>query len=209
MKIIIDIDNTLVDYRKSLFTFIKKSKVNLKGISPDYKMIELKNHIKKNLGDYFWQNVQAYIYSDKSDDVTLYKNSSNFIKKAYQENAEIFLVSHKTKFGLHKAKNINIREISSKRISCWLNKEKIRGYIKEIIFTDSFAEKISIIKNIDPSILIDDLLEIHTKTIENRKNNDRYTNILFEGNYINNSITLFNGIAIANTWQEITEFVFN
>ena len=48
-----------------------------------------------------------------------------------------------------------------------------------------------------------------SKIIENRKNNDRYTNILFEGNYINNSITLFNGIAIANTWQEITEFVFN
>ena len=209
MKIIIDIDNTLVDYRKSLFRFIKKSKVNFEGFSPDYKMIELKNHIKKNLGDYFWQTVQAYIYSDKSEDVTLYENSSNFMKKAYQENSEIYLVSHKTKFGLHKAKNINIREISSKRISCWLNKEKIGGYIKEIIFTDTFAEKISIIKNIDPSILIDDLLEIHTKTMENRINNERYINILFEGNHINKSTSLFNGIVIANSWKEITEFVFN
>ena len=140
MKIIIDIDNTLVDYRKSLFTFIKKSKVNLKGISPDYKMIELKNHIK-NLGDYFWQTVQAYIYSDKSDDVTLYKNSSDFIKKAYQQNAEIFLVSHKTQFGLHKAKNINIREISSKRISCWLNKEKLGDTLKKLFLQILLLEK--------------------------------------------------------------------
>ena len=45
--------------------------------------------------------------------------------------------------------------------------------------------------------------------MENRINNERYINILFEGNHINKSTSLFNGIVIANSWKEITEFVFN
>ena len=209
MKIVIDIDNTLVDYRKSLFKYIKQSNIILEGIKPELKMCELKNKIKKNIGDNFWQTVQAYIYSDKSSDVTFYKNSCDFIKKAFEENFEIYLVSHKTIFGLHKSKNINIREISSKRINNWLCKEKIRNFIKEVIFTDTFDEKISIINEINPSIIIDDLLEIHTKIMEKRESTITCKNILFEGNDIDKSTIYLNNVFKANTWLEIIEFVFN
>lgn len=208
MKIVIDIDNTLVDYRKSLFTYLESSDIDLSGFNSSHEMNIIKKNIKQKYGDIFWQNVQAYIYSDSSSDVFFYENSNHFIKKASNENAEIYLVSHKTKFGMHNAKNIDIREISSQRINNWLRYEKLFKSIKEIIFTDTFDQKIAHIKDINPTIIIDDLLDIHKKIIKHRIFDKKYINILFEGNNYKKSIKNSDNIITANSWHEISEFIF-
>ncbi len=209
MKIVIDIDNTVVDYRKSLFNYLAKSNIFLKEINPKNKMNFIKSIIKKKYGDAFWQSIQAYIYSDLSNDVKFYNNCSSFIKEAFLANFDIYLLSHKTKFGLKQAKNINIREIAFKRISNWINEEKIQECIKEIIFTDTFEEKISFIKKIDPLIIIDDLLAIHAEIIKSKKNSSKYINVLFEGNDYIVSIKKTEKIFRANNWIEISEFLLN
>ena len=208
MKIVIDIDNTLVDYRKSLFTYLESSDIDLIGFNSSHEMNIIKKNIKQKYGDIFWQNVQAYIYSDSSSDVFFYENSNHFIKKASKEKAEIYLVSHKTKFGMHNAKNIDIREISSQRVNNWLRNEKLFKSIKEIIFSDTFDQKIAYIKDINPTIIIDDLLDIHKKIIEHRIFDKKYINILFEGNNYKESIKNSDNIITANSWLEISEFIF-
>ena len=208
MKIVIDIDNTLVDYRKSLFTYLESSDIDLIGFNSSHAMNIIKKNIKQKYGDIFWQNVQAYIYSDSSSDVFFYENANHFIKKASKEKAEIYLVSHKTKFGMHNAKNIDIREISSQRVNNWLRNEKLFKSIKEIIFTDTFDQKIAYIKDINPTIIIDDLLDIHKKIIKHRIFDKKYINILFEGNNYKESIKNSDDIFTANSWLEISEFIF-
>lgn len=209
MKIVIDIDNTVVDYRKSLFNYLDQSNIFLKEINPKHKMNFIKSIIKKKYGDSFWQSIQAYIYSDLSNDVKFYNNCSCFIKKAFLANFEIYLLSHKTQFGLKQAKNINIREIAFKRISNWINEERIKECIKEIIFTDTFEEKISFIKKIDPLIIIDDLLAIHIEIIKSKKDSSEYINVLFDGNDYKDSIKNTENIFRANNWIEISEFLLN
>ena len=209
MKIVIDIDNTVVDYRKSLFNYLDQSNIFLKEINPKHKMNFIKSIIKKKYGDSFWQSIQAYIYSDLSNDVKFYNNCSCFIKKAFLANFEIYLLSHKTQFGLKQAKNINIREIAFKRISNWINEERIKECIKEIIFTDTFEEKISFIKKIDPLIIIDDLLAIHNEIIKSKKDSSEYINVLFDGNDYKDSIKNTENIFRANNWIEISEFLLN
>ena len=86
--------------------------------------------------------------------------------------------------------------------------EMYREFIKDVIFTDTFDEKISIINHIDPLIIVDDLLEVHTNIIAKRKYNINYKNILFEGNDIDKSSIYSNNIFKANTWLEIIEFLF-
>ena len=209
MKIVVDIDNTVVDYRYSLYQFIKKSNVNLGEIKPDYKMSSIKNAIKKSYGDIFWQVVQGYIYSDISKDVFFYENFNNFLRKAFHFSAEVYLVSHKTKFGLHQAKNIHIRNISFNRVESWLEREKLSNSIKDIVFTDTFDEKVDFIKKLNPQVIIDDLLEIHKKFISNRDTNEKNINILFEGNNYGKVISNSGNIVKANSWLEIIEFLFN
>lgn len=205
MKIVIDIDNTLVDYRSSLYKFIKNLNINLGEIKQDHKMSIIKNKIKQTYGDIFWQVAQAYIYSDLTKDVSFYKNSNYFLKKAIQFN-DIYLVSHKTKFGLHQAKNTDIRKISSERINRWLKKERLIGSIKDIIFTDTFDEKVSYIKEIDPEVIIDDLLEIHSRLKIIRSDSKKTIHILFQGNNYENKISNSNNIITANSWLEIINF---
>ena len=54
-------------------------------------------NLKQKYGDIFWQNVQAYIYSDISEDVTFYESANKFIKKASKMGYQIyFLYYHLT-----------------------------------------------------------------------------------------------------------------
>ena len=202
MKIIIDIDNTLIDYRKSLFNILQKSNITLQGLSSANKMSIIKMRIKEELGDLFWQKIQAHIYSDLSDNVCFYKDSGKFIREAYKKKWIIYLISHKTKFGMHKAKNINIRKIAVDRVNKWKNLEKIDDNIFATYYVETFNEKIELIKSINPKIIVDDLLEIHTN-INNLQNS---INILFEGNDSSNGITKEKGIICVNSWQEINTF---
>ena len=103
---------------------------------------------------------------------------------------------------MHKAKNINIRKIAVDRVNKWKNLEKIGDNIFATYYVETFNEKIELIKSINPKIIVDDLLEIHTN-INNLQNS---INILFEGNDSSNGITKEKGIICVNSWQEINTF---
>ena len=126
MKIVIDIDNTLVDYRNSLYQFIKKSNVNLGEIKPEYKMSIIKNKIKESYGDIFWQVVQAYIYSDVSKDVSLYSNSNYFLQKAFKMHNNINNLDFKvSEFQAENLLTLPVHQyLSNKQLNYIINKIK-------------------------------------------------------------------------------------
>jgi len=211
MRIAIDIDNTLVDYRKAVLGYLKKSNIELGDLSKDKKMIEIKDYIKNNLDDIFWQKTQAHIYSLKNNEINFYEDCAKFIKDSFYRNAEIYLISHKTKYGMHKSRNIDIRSIAGKRIINWLVKNDLSICIKALIFTDTFDEKIRYLSLIDPSIIIDDLLDIHKEFI-NIKGSDKrnnYKNVLFEGNSSTSYISEVDGIIYSNSWMKIKNYIFS
>ena len=208
MKIAIDIDNTLVDYSESVVFFIKNNLTELYSEDLNSKNTgELKNLIKEKKGDLEWQHCQAFIYSDTSDRIKFYKGALQFIKLSNAKNDSIFIISHKTKYGLHFASSIDIKKIAKERIFNWLIKNKIINFVDSIIFLETFEEKVRHLAILNPDYLIDDLVKIHNDY--NKHNKDSRTkSILFDStdkkHKLNNSKNSFS----SNSWSEITKIIY-
>ncbi len=213
MKIVVDIDNTLVDYRKSIENSVKKRKFNL-GVSDNFFELDvntIKLKIKNNLGDSSWQYIQGDIYSDYGENIIFYKNSLKAIKKFIDRGHYIYLLSHKTKFGIKDSKEINILEIAQLRIFDWVIKNDLQKGIMGIIFCDTFSEKINFINTINPKILIDDLEEIHKTSLIDRKNDKSIKKFLFSGNDLNiencNEYRLKGNLFEVKNWNTLLKLV--
>ena len=209
MRIVIDIDNTIVDYRQAVLSSIirnKKHEFLKSGLTKTDSIIAIKNFVKRNYGDDFWQLIQSEIYATKKN-INFYCGVNKVIKDL-AINHEIFLVSHKTKYGLGKAKDINILKISTQRIFKWIFENNLFDSIKSVIYCDSFDEKIKMINLINPKVIVDDLEKIHLHLLKTfKKDKSKKYFILFKGSSINYKVTEINEIISLNNWMEIFEFL--
>ena len=208
MRIVIDIDNTIVDYRlailKSIFKNDKSDFVN-SVITNEDSIIDIKKFINDNYGDNFWQLIQSEIYSTFQN-IGFYDNATKVIKELALRH-DIYLVSHKTKYGLGKSKKVNILKISTKRIFKWIFENGLIDSIKSVIYCDSFDEKIRIINFLNPDVIIDDLEKIHLNLIKiNGKMNNKL-HILFRGTSSNEIKKINEEIICLNSWIQIFEYL--
>ena len=64
MRIVIDIDNTIVDYRQAVLSSVirnQKHEFLKSGLTTKDSIISIKNFVKRNYGDDFWQLIQSEI----------------------------------------------------------------------------------------------------------------------------------------------------
>ena len=209
MRIVIDIDNTIVDYRPAVISSIISNQKNdfLKsGLTSEDSIITIKNFLKKNYGEDFWQLVQSEIYSTNKN-IFFYRDVSKVIKDLAFKY-DIYLVSHKTKYGIGKSKDINILKISTKRIYKWMLENDLLDSIKSIIFCESFDEKIKMINLINPKVIVDDLEKIHLQLLDIfKKDKPKKHFILFKGTSLNYKETVSNEIISLNNWMQIFEYL--
>ena len=212
MNIAVDIDNTIIDYRVLIIKYLKKYENDFlreSQLNHEKSINLIKKNIKDNLGDNIWQKIQAIIYSSKNE-INFYENVESSFELIGNLGYSINIISHKSKYGIGESRNINIREIATTRVYDWIYKSKFKKYVTSINFCESFNEKIDRLYNLNPSIIIDDLLKVHLEykkfsKIENVKF------ILFNGtnimNYSNNF--LIKNIEIMNDWNSITNYIYN
>ena len=212
MKIAVDIDNTIIDYRLLIIKYLKKYENDFLRefkLNPEISINLIKKNIKDNLGDNIWQKIQALIYSSKNE-INFYENVESSFELIGNLGYSINLISHKSKYGIGESRNTNIREIATTRIYDWIYKSKFKKYVTSINFCESFNEKLDRLYNLKPNIIIDDLLKVHLEykkfsKIENVKF------LLFNGtNIIEDSKTFFiKNIEIMNDWNSITNYIYN
>ena len=163
MKIAVDIDNTIIDYRLLIIKYLKKYEndflIEFK-LNPEISINHIKKNIKDNLGDNIWQKIQAIIYSSKNE-INFYENVESSFELIGNLGHSINLISHKSKYGIGESRNTNIREIATTRIYDWIYKSKFKKYVTSINFCESFDEKLDRLSNLKPNIIIDDLLKVH------------------------------------------------
>ena len=208
MRIVIDIDNTIVDYRLAILKSITKNDKSIfvnSVITNENSIIDIKNFIKDNYGDYFWQLIQSEIYST-FENISFYDDATKVIKELALRH-DIYLVSHKTKYGLGKSKNVNILKISTKRIFKWIFENDLIDSIKSVIYCDSFDEKIRMIKFINPDVIIDDLEKIHVNLIKINGKINKKLHILFRGTSSNEIKKIKDEIIYLNSWIQIFEYL--
>ena len=214
MKIAIDIDNTIVDYRKSILNSLIKRKINYlqKFDFTTESVNKIKDIIKDEIDDDLWQIIQADIYSDKSKDIYFYDGCDLAIKTLSDYGYQIYLVSHKTKYGIKHAKNVNILEISQERIFNWIKNYKLEKKINGIFYCNSFMEKINFINFLKPNVIIDDLEKIFDKYIEINNDSNQTSMLLFNGSkgkiYNKKDSQKVKYVNISS-WSEIPKYLFN
>ena len=209
MRVVIDIDNTIVDYRPAVLKSIisnQKTEFLKSGLTTKDSIITIKNFVKKNYGDYFWQLIQSEIYATNKN-IFFYRDVNKVIKDLAFKH-DIYLVSHKTKYGMGKSKDINILKISTNRIYKWMFENDLLDSIKSIIFCESFDEKIKMINLINPQVIVDDLEKIHLKLLETfKKDKSKKHFILFKGSSLNYKETESNEIISLNNWTQIFDYL--
>ena len=206
MKAIVDIDNTIVDYRSAIANFIKNMDADFyeNYIDPKQSVFKIKEVIKSKLGDNIWQNVQSNIYS-KIDGIEFYEGSINSLIFLANKGYKLYLISHRSKYGMGSSSEINIREISLIRIFEWIKQTNLSAHLSGVIFCETKKEKIDLIKYMKPQLLIDDLISIHKEYLDYLKPGDQCINFLFRGSNLiePNKFYKDSSVININSWNDI------
>lgn len=158
LRIGIDLDNTIVDYRKAYINFLNNNNIKY---SYNKMSKDLAKSILQNLGgDKLWQKCQFEVYSYKVSGAETAPGLVEFITAA-QKHAELFIISHKSKFAAFDFKKTkDLRECAM----AWLNNKSLVQEnsipLRNIYFADTIEKKISLIDELKLTHFVDDLEEI-------------------------------------------------
>ncbi len=202
MKIGIDFDNTIAKYDNSFLNlayqkkFIKKNEISL-------GKTKLKNLLlKKKGGKKKWMELQGLVYGKYMHTAEIFPNFINFLFLSKIKKHELFIISHKTKYGHFDKDKVLLRSQALK----WMVKKKIfdKNFInfekKNIFFANTRVEKIKIIKDLNCDWFIDDLYEVLT----NKNFPSKTKKILFNHNQ---NIKIPNKILPLSNWDEIINHI--
>ena len=89
----IDLDNTIIDYSNIFYKIGKQKKIKIKRSTS-------KNNLKtfiQSASKKEWTRIQGEVYGKKIMGANLFKNFTNFLKFAFENNIQLVIISHKTK----------------------------------------------------------------------------------------------------------------
>lgn len=150
LKIGIDLDNTIINYKNSFKKFLKSKNINFNSINKK-KIKFIANNSSKIKS---WTQAQEEIYGKYIAFAKPFKFFKDFEKFALKNNIKLFIVSHKTKYSQFSRK-YNLHTQSNK----WLEKN-ISKQMYKIYYVKTVDQKIKKIAKLNPNYFIDDLIEI-------------------------------------------------
>ncbi len=204
MRIGIDFDNTLACY-EPIFTKLAQERGFI-GSNERASKQGLRQLIRrKENGEQFWQQIQGKVYGLYMQDAEQFIGEDRFLRRcAATPGLEIFIVSHKTKFGHFDETRTNLRDAAY----LWMCNQGFfdpMGYAipqSHLFFESTQQEKLARIADLNCDIFIDDLIELFCSPSfpQNTKR------ILFSNTGNGQSIAQVD--AICASWQEIEVCVF-
>ena len=171
MRIGIDLDNTIIDYSNSFlhgvidnhfFSQLKVNKILKDNISNKISIKELvKIEVQKfGNGEKKWQILQSKVYGDFIKFASINSEIYKFFTFANINNFEIYIISHKTKYG-HYDKSKKLLRLAA--LNFLKNKKIIAKNMinkKNIYFASTLDEKIKKISELKLDYFIDDLKKV-------------------------------------------------
>lgn len=152
MKIGFDLDNTIIDYRTSL-ELLAKEKFNLSLES--YEKAAVKEALTQKGGNDLWREAQSLLYSDYVEKGVIHKELIDLLSRLKDEGHNLIIISHKTKTSnWDKSKNFHQPALK------FLESKLDLKIFDEVVFSESFDEKVKKICDVECDYFIDDLKEI-------------------------------------------------
>jgi hypothetical protein len=159
MRIGLDFDNTLAIY-DNIFKCLGKDHVR-----PDWSgsKKDLKNYLNPTSnGQLLWQKIQGMAYGQEMHRAQLADGVANFLLRAKYRNCEVFIVSHKTRFGHYDESKTPLREVSLKWMqdNYFFSEDHYNFKRENVFFLSERSQKIQKITELKLDFFIDDLIEV-------------------------------------------------
>ena len=157
MRIGIDLDNTIINYQSA---FVEKAKQNkLVEESFSGSKTALRDVLIGSGRDKAWQTLQGYIYGPGIQEAELFPGVLDFLSKCKTAGHQLYIVSHKTKYGHFDKTKTDLR----KAALGFLSKNAVLDTLvkkEDIYFRSTREEKLVVIDNLELDYFIDDLPEV-------------------------------------------------
>ena len=180
LRIGIDFDNTIVDYRPVFLPAARALGLVGAGFSGEDKT-EIRDRLRALPdGETRWQQLQAHVYGVAIDDAPAYAGIERVIGEARRRGAELAIVSHKGRFAAAAPAGADMREAALR----WLAQRSILGTAgiaaHDVFFEATRDEKLDRLRRLDLTHFIDDLADVlsdpafpaHTRAIHFRESWD-------------------------------------
>lgn len=165
MRIGIDFDNTIADYRNA-FTPLAQE---LGLVAPAFTggKAALRDHLRaRPCGEMEWQRLQGQVYGKHIGRAVVMPGFESFLEASRHHGAEVFIVSHKTEFGHLDDARINLRDAARNWLASHDFYKPAQNGIDpdNVTFWQTRDAKISAIRSLVLDHFIDDLEEIFEDT---------------------------------------------
>lgn len=160
MKIGLDLDNTILDYAPC-FRFAAREILGLR-LPPSSTKQDQKSLIKRSAGEEAWTLLQGYAYGEFSLYATLFPHFFEFVKFVKDRDAELRVVSHKTRYPITGPKQ-DLRGFALQNLDRLGVLEYLAGFPTRdnaVYFCDSTEEKIQRIRTMGFEVFVDDLFGV-------------------------------------------------
>ena len=190
MRIGIDLDNTLADYRRPLERLCALHGVG--GAHKDPKLT-LREALRARGEEAAWTRLQGELYGPLMQEAELFAGAAETLKDWRSSGAEVFVVSHRTRHPIAGEKH----DLHA-HARHWIEEQGL--HVGDVFFEESKDAKITRIKSLQCDFFIDDLPELLTQhgfPFGTRR-------ILFDPGL---SHPVICGVQTAATWSEIEMLV--
>jgi hypothetical protein len=161
MRIGIDFDNTIAGYDRIFHDAAVEQ-----GLVPEGALISkkaIRNAIRKGPdGELKWQRLQGYVYGAGMPRAELIAGVAKFIAACREAEIPLYIVSHKTIYGHHDPKQINLRTAATEwmRGNGFFDAKGLGFSSDQVFFEGTRRDKINRIMQLKCTHFIDDLEEI-------------------------------------------------
>ncbi len=161
VRIGIDFDNTIAGYDRLFNEVTREWKLLDEDFTGGKAAVRDALRLQEN-GEYQWQRLQGRVYGKYMERAELIEGVAPFIRRARECGAELFIVSHKTRYGHHDPERIDLREAAR----AWM--ENQRFFAEDglalspsaLYFEETREAKVARIASLDCDCFIDDLPEL-------------------------------------------------
>jgi hypothetical protein len=150
MRIGIDLDNTLADYRRSLERLCVR--YGVPGPYADPKLV-LRGTLRARGQESEWTRLQGELYGPLMREAELFAGAAEVIRKWRQSGCEVCVVSHRTKYPIAGKKH-DLHGFAR----TWI--EEVKLPVADLFFEESKEAKVARIQSLGCDLFIDDLPEV-------------------------------------------------
>lgn len=160
-RIGIDFDNTIADYDHVFNEVAREWGLVADGFEGGKGAVRQAVSRLKD-GEYHWQRLQGRVYGKYMARARLIDGVASFFRHVGRVGGELFIVSHKTRFGHHDPERIDLRDAAR----AWMD---ARGFFRKdglgmapeaLFFEETREAKVARIAELSCDCFIDDLFEV-------------------------------------------------